>query len=328
MGQAAHHLAAHVDLRSAFEFMVVFGLIWTAWVNGSLYHEIHGRDDGRHRTYILIQMYLLVVLAVFTPEATGERGPAFALTYAALTTVVALQWFAVWRRDTVASFRRSAGQFLIGISVFVAIILVSAFVSEDVRLGMWAFAVLVIGFGATTAQSFLARRGPEGAPVEVTESMVERFHLFTIIVLGEVVVGVTNGILETGASNQSILIGLVALSIGVGFWWNYFDTFGRALPRNNSRAMSVWQNLHLPMQGTIAAAGAGMVSLIEHADDPHLPGSTTWLLAGSVAFFYLLLSAISLTINYPPAIRGRLRRVQVVCWAGVLACVALAFAEP
>jgi low temperature requirement protein LtrA len=36
IAQAAHHLAEHVTARTVAEFAVVFGIIWAAWVNGSL----------------------------------------------------------------------------------------------------------------------------------------------------------------------------------------------------------------------------------------------------------------------------------------------------
>ena len=64
------------------EFAVVFGIVWTAWVNGSLYMELHGRQDGRTRLFVFVQMAILTLLAVFTSDATAEPGPPFALTYA------------------------------------------------------------------------------------------------------------------------------------------------------------------------------------------------------------------------------------------------------
>ena len=84
IAQAAHHLAEHVTVRGVVEFAVVFSLIWVAWVNGSLYVELHGRDDGRTRNLVFIQMAILALLAVFTAEAPGATGPAFAVVYAAL----------------------------------------------------------------------------------------------------------------------------------------------------------------------------------------------------------------------------------------------------
>ena len=74
IGQAAHHLAEHVTVRGVAEFAVVFALIWIAWINGSLYLELHGREDGRTRSIVFAQMGILVLLAVFTAEAAGASG--------------------------------------------------------------------------------------------------------------------------------------------------------------------------------------------------------------------------------------------------------------
>ena len=74
VSQAAHHLADHVSLRGVAEFAVVFALIWIGWLNGTLYLELHGREDGRTRTVVFVQMGILVVLAVFTGEAAGSGG--------------------------------------------------------------------------------------------------------------------------------------------------------------------------------------------------------------------------------------------------------------
>ena len=63
--QLAHHLSDHLTARGLAEFSVVFTLVWIAWLNGSMYLEMHGRDDGRTRTVVFIQMGLLAMIAVF-----------------------------------------------------------------------------------------------------------------------------------------------------------------------------------------------------------------------------------------------------------------------
>src|SRR5258706_6876108 len=68
IGQAAHHLAQDVTAQTIAEFGVVFALIWIAWVTGTLYLELHGRDDGRTRSAVFVQMGILALLAVFTDE--------------------------------------------------------------------------------------------------------------------------------------------------------------------------------------------------------------------------------------------------------------------
>ena len=44
VAQAARHLAGHLTWRGLGEFAVVFTLVWIAWINGSLHHELHGHD--------------------------------------------------------------------------------------------------------------------------------------------------------------------------------------------------------------------------------------------------------------------------------------------
>jgi len=46
---------------------------------------------------------------------------------------------------------------------------------------------------------------------------------------------------------------------------------------------------HLPITGSIVAAGAAIVSLVEHAHDPATPTATAWLLVASTALGLLAL---------------------------------------
>jgi len=63
------------------------------------------------------------------------------------------------------------------------------------------------------------------------------------------------------------------------------DFAGRRLPRNADTGSwhTQWMLSHLPVTMSIAAAGAAMVSLVEHGSDSAAPAETAWLLTGSVA---------------------------------------------
>src|SRR4029450_13282475 len=99
IGQAAHHLADHVTAAGVVEFTIVFGLVWAAWVNGSLYLELHGREDGRTRSAVFLQMGGLVLLAVFTGDAAGDSATGFALVHATFLGVMTWLWYSVRRQD-------------------------------------------------------------------------------------------------------------------------------------------------------------------------------------------------------------------------------------
>ena len=281
LGQASHHLATHVTVRGVAEFAVVFALIWIAWINGSLYLELHGREDGRTRSLVFVQMGILVLLAVFTADAADGSGWGFAVVYAIYQVLQTWLWYSVWRQDRRddSEYQALAGRYVAGMGVSAAVIGASAFLAATPRLLVWAGLAAAWIVGIVLA----ARSSRVGLGLTPSDSLVERFGLFTIIVLGEVILGVVAGLSVAERDVKTIVTGLLALSLGFGFWWIYFDLVGRRLPRADGGAVSSWVMSHLPVTGSITAAGAGMVSLIGHAHDPHTPAGTSWLLAGAVA---------------------------------------------
>jgi low temperature requirement protein LtrA len=324
IAQAAHHLADHVSARRFAEFAVVFSLIWIGWVNGTLYLDLHGREDGRTRSIVFVQMGVLVLLAVFTVDAAGGDGRSFALTYAAFLVVLTWAWDAVRRQDRARhpEFLADTGRYVVGIAVSVVVILLSAFLPAGPRLVVWA------GFACAwlVAMMLVARSGMGMArALSATHALVERFGLFTIIVLGEVVFGVVDGLSSPDRDGVAITTGMIALVIGFGFWWIYFDVVGRRLPRRDDAAVVSWMLSHLPITLSIAGSGAAMVSLIGHAGDARTPSSTAWLLSGAVALGLLALivtaraldDAQRLTAVYQPvtwAMAGGAAAALVVGW--------------
>jgi low temperature requirement protein LtrA len=279
LGQAAHQLAGHVSVRGLAEFAVVFALIWLAWVNGSLYLELHGREDGRTRSIVFVQMGILVLLAVFTAGAVGGGG--FAVVYATFQIFQTGVWYTVWRQDRRdrPEFLPTTAGYVAGMGVTATVILASALLATTSRLLVWAGLAVAWIVGITLA----ARRSRVVLGLAPTDSLVERFGTFIIIVLGEVVIGVVDGLSAAERDAETIVTGMLALSMGFGFWWIYFDLVGSRLPRASRVALANWVTSHLPIALAITAAGAGMVSLIGHAHDATTPAATSWLLAGAVA---------------------------------------------
>ncbi len=279
ISQVAAALAVDLTVGGLVGFIVVFGLIWIGWVNGSLYLELHGQEDGRTRSYVFLQMGILALLAVFTHNATNTTGAQFALTYAAFLAVIAWLFFTV-RRVDVAETARVTGYYALTLFASALAIAASAFLAPELREFVWA-GFGIVWLGATFLLGFRTRSFTIG--VTPTDSMVERINVFTIIVLGEVVVGVVDGLGHASADVMAVVTGMLTLFVGLGFWWIYFDIVGGRKPRTTGRALTVWLLAHLPLTGAIAASGAGMVVLIEHATDPAAPQAPAWLLAISTA---------------------------------------------
>jgi low temperature requirement protein LtrA len=178
VAQAAHHLAGHLTWRGFGEFAAVFTLVWIAWTNGSLHHELHGRDDARARSTFL----LLVAMAAFIPEAGGERGAAFAVAAGVLFTVLAVLWLLAARGDR-PQYRRTSGLFVTGTASCAIALAATALLPAGARVLAWGLidAAYLAGFAAVILTVAPAR----AAALTVTDSLTERFGAFIIIVLGE-----------------------------------------------------------------------------------------------------------------------------------------------
>ena len=136
IAQAARRLAGDISAGGAVEFIVVFGMIWLAWLNGTLYYELHGREDGRTRTFVFLQMAILALLAVFTADAAGADGAAFAVVYAAYLLVLTWLWYTVRRQDR-PEYMAASARYLVGMIVSFVVVAASVFVAPGLRLVAW-----------------------------------------------------------------------------------------------------------------------------------------------------------------------------------------------
>ena len=291
IAQAAHTLAEDITWRTVGEFAVIFSMIWIAWLNGTLYYDLHGREDGRTRVSVFIQMGILALLAVYTGHAAGDDGAAFAATYTAFLLVMTYLWWAVSRQDS-AEYLPITRRYLMGNVLSVIVIFASIFLPNGARMGVWAAFVIATAAASVIMIRFTSDR--LGLTIDIVDSTVERFGLFTIIVLGEVVVGVVDGLSEAERDTVTFVTGMFGLMIGFAIWWTYFDFVGRRMPAPTTVGVGRWIMSHLPVTMAIAALGASLVGLIEHAADSRTPTPNAWLASGSVA---LALVALVITMS-------------------------------
>jgi low temperature requirement protein LtrA len=326
IAQAGNHLAAHLSANGLFEFAVVFSLTWIAWANGSLYLELHGRLDGRTRTYFFLQIGILAILAVYAADASGGGG-GFAIAYTAFLVVMTWLWYEVRRQDARLhpEFLADSGRYVAAMAVSVVVIFISAFLEAELRLFVWAIFTVVWIFLLVLMGRSRIGLGRGMAP---TDSLVERFATITIIVLGEVVFGVVDGLSQSKPDVTTISTGMLALAVGFGFWWIYFDVVGGKLPKPDGRALANWMLGHYPITLSIAAAGAGMVSLIEHAHEVSTPGPTSWLLSGAVAVGLVFLIPTWRALVEAGRLASFARPLWIATVAGAAASVIIGWTRP
>lgn len=301
VAQLAHALAEDVTLSGILGYAFLFIVVWWAWFNGSSYHDIHGNNDIRTRVFTFLQMFTVAAMAVFAHDALGESSVGFALSYAAFQLILTYLW---WRTGVHDPAHRPLSQpysfaFLVTTLLFVG----SIFVPAPIRFYLWGLAVLislVLPFNTFLQGKNNASIQKEvDRIIDVSPSLVERFGLLTIIVLGEVVVGTVNGV--AGHHHLDLTVGITAvlgMLIAIALWWVYFDFVSHRKPQPTLSKVAKWFYLHLPITAGIAAVGAAVFNVVEHSGDP-LEGGVRWLLVGSVSLVMLCVAVLMQSIQVP-----------------------------
>jgi low temperature requirement protein LtrA len=244
-------------------------------------------------------MISVVAMAVFAHDALGESSAGFALSYAAFQLILTYMW---WRTGVYDENHRPLSRPYSAVFLFTTLLFaISAFVSVPIRFYLWGLALLLSLLLPVYTVS-LGKRNPVAQAeidivMNVTHSLVERFGLFNIIVLGEIIVGVVAGLTGHHHLTWSIgLTGALGTLLAIGIWWVYFDSVSHRLPRVGTLPVSMWFYLHLPLTMGITVVGASVLNIVEHAGE-HLPAGAQLLLSGSLAIVLLSIAALVQTIQ-------------------------------
>jgi low temperature requirement protein LtrA len=317
ISQLGHHLAAHPSWAGAGWFVFVFYAVWSSWLNGTLYYDLHTTNDVSVRVFTFAQMLAVAVMAVFIGDVPGDGTNGFALAYAANTLILVVLWFRTGIHDP--SHRPGSFPYSAGYLVSTILFAVSAVFDGPAVYWLWAVALAsqVIGWVIAMHRWTPPEAQRSDAIVTTTPSLIERMGLFVIIVLGEVIVGAVSGMADLHPlDTHGIVVGLLGVVVAIGLWWTFFDLISHRPPV--PRRTQLWLNLHFPLVVAIAAGGAGVLTTIEHASGA-LPDPVRWLLVGSLAAALLSIAVISLTLQIRVDAPEIFRTVDIV----LVACAGL-----
>jgi low temperature requirement protein LtrA len=299
IAELSHALAGNLSLTGIGIFVFLFIIVWWSWFNGAMYHDLHGNNDIRTRLFTFLQMLTVAAMAVFAHNAMGEGSTGFALAYAAFHLILTWLW---WRTGVHDLNHRALSQpysstFLITSVLFI----LSIFLPAPWRFMLWAVALLIdLALLILLVQSSNAAvQAQLGRLTLISPSAVERFGTFTIIVLGEVIVGVVSGVAEH--PHLSWLAGgtaFLGMMIAIGLWWIYFDIVSGRPPIRRMPQTLAWIYLHLPVTMGIATVGASILNVVEHTGEP-LPSEVRWLLVGAIATVLISIALIVKSLNIP-----------------------------
>jgi low temperature requirement A protein (LtrA) len=292
VGQLAHLVHGSASWADVGLYVVCFLAFWTAWMCFTVYGNVVG---GAVKTMpVLTAMAGLVVMAASVSGIHGDHAKVFAIAYVAVRVL----------SDRIWEHRKDGARVLVdwpvaqvgfGVTPWV----ISIWAPDPWRYWLWALGVLVdlvITFtlsGKRLTESVTAklasRPGPAVLPTAArldTAHFGERLGLFTIIVLGEGVLTVTDAMAEAPKWNGPLYWTVfAALGLLATLWGAALREGSGGIPYLAPDRLSprVLLPLHGLVAGLLAAFASGLGDAIEAVEHEHLEASTRWLLAGCVA---------------------------------------------
>jgi low temperature requirement protein LtrA len=266
-----HHAVIAGDFqRGILHFGVVFFAIWWSWVNFTWFASAFDTDDVAYRICVLVQIAGNLIIAAGVPRAfANDDLTILTIGYTVMRLALVTQWLRAWRADP--AHQSHAGRYALGVTL--------------IQIG-WLLRLLLpgsIGAVAFLPLALIEITIPFWAELRNRTNwhpfhIAERYGLFTLIVLGESVLGATvsfqTAVDEHQLNGPLLAIALGALLIFFSMWWLYFDREdGLALEHFASRELTLRDNPfvygygHLFIFAFAAAVGAGVETAVDVATD-------------------------------------------------------------
>lgn len=353
VAQSAHVIVEEPDWRGLGIALGLFATLWWTWIGFVILYNRGGEDRASKRLFLLAGTVPCAIAAVELHGAAEGHVAAFAFALAGARLVLAHAF--LFQPDA----GRSAGRRItIGYTASTVVFAVSSVVPSPWRYALWAVTLIQEG-GFLLLNAQRADRGAPGlrdrrarpsreerqqhvhrrradrvramfAPPDDPSLAVdaahlaERFGLFMIILLGEIVVSVGSAALDVHDKGVTYWLGLTAgLVLAAALWWIYFDSSAeineyvlRASGGNPAMAYGLYAGGHLSPAFALLAVAAGVNLVLTEQPRP----AAAWLVSAGLAGYVIGTRAVGSTRGW--------RFARAIGLAAVAATVCLAFLRP
>jgi low temperature requirement protein LtrA len=308
--QIGNFLSDNLTLLGFGQFLAMLFVVWWSWGGETLYQNRYVADDIWHRLLVFIQIGGVATMGISVSGAFGALSVQFAIGYVLVRVMTVLMYVRIYFSHPQS--RAYALRYMLGFAVGIAIWVVAIFLPADVHWIAWLVAIVFEAMWFTrpvaTADE-IADWGPDA------HHMLERFGIFTIIVLGEAFVKVLDDAQGTVLGLEQILFGVIALLVLYTLWWLYFsDTADRLFDLSSNLKLRSWSWGHFFLATSLVAFGVAVKKLFAETInylDKVVTGEYRLLLAAAVAIFLLALAMINYGLDDKLTPHSQIKRVLV-----------------
>lgn len=276
IARLTHSVREAPTLPNLAWYVLAFTQLWVIWRDNTAYLNRFEANDLLHKLYLLTLMTCLVLGGAHLPSAVRfDHSQVFSATLCtAHALIVAMHLRVCFYHPNVAyALVRTS---IVNNAISAVLYLVAIFtVSATARIALWT-AVCVVSFFLPTLAIFILRTcvsqeklaNRQFVPFSI-EHLAERYGLFTILVLGEVLSAVLFRVSADGSPSAVFLLSFFGLVCAACISWIYFDS--EAMQEHQAHAVrrhwfsaNTWIQVHLFFSICVALAGGGIGETLHH----------------------------------------------------------------
>jgi low temperature requirement protein LtrA len=250
VAQLAVLLLENVTWRGAMIYVFAYLPVWFSWIAATFYSNRFDTDDLGQRLITFAQMLTVAGMAASVAESAAIP---FAISIGLFRLLIVTSYVRV--RLSLPGVRPFATRMIAVMTVSALLWFSSVFFVGNARLAIWAVA---IGLELGVALLRSTRKHAAAIPLQFGH-LIERFGLFTIIVLGETVLAVVVGVAHAHWVASAVIFAAIGLTMSFSLWWIYFEVVtGDPLRNIGGFRPIVWVYTHAPLVMAITALGVGI----------------------------------------------------------------------
>jgi low temperature requirement protein LtrA len=264
---ALHDDLAHGSVvHGLVAYLVVFFAIWWPWMNFTWFASAYDTDDVQYRLLTFVQIAGVLVVAAGVPAAFDDSDfRIMVVGYVIMRIGLVPQWLRAAREDP-------AGR-PVALRYATAITLIQ--IGWILRLALgnseFGYVVFLVLGGLDLIVPWWAERAGRETPWHPGH-IIERYGLFTIIVLGECVLATSTAVQAAfqagGAPGPLLTVGIGGLLLVFALWWAYFKHRPNVGHHRSLEAMIAWGYGHYAVFASVAALGAGLEVAADSIHEP------------------------------------------------------------
>jgi low temperature requirement protein LtrA len=261
-----------------------------------MHHDLHGTEGLRTKLMTLWQMLIVAALVITLHSETEQILFNATIVLLIMQVYITYLWWSVGLYDK--DHRRLNKPYSIIYLISLGLMFATLFV-EQPYIRILFYIALILNCSPPFVTYFLLKRKTDA--LSLSSSMTERLGLFIIIVFGEVVLGVINGIIATHSmSALSWIQFTLAISIVFALWWLFFTLVSDRQCKSGLLNSSVFELLFIPTLIGLGMLGASFSDLFKYFNEPGI--QSVWVtktFGFSICLFLLGIWAMVFFLKYP-----------------------------